>query len=80
MNYRIIRAIAEKDIEDALHNPINIYGALIVSFIFAILIPLIITQAPTFDPNFTGQEAFDEIESLIPTPLQSLIDTLTPEA
>jgi len=80
MNYRIIRALAEKDIEDALHNPINIYGALIVSFIFAILIPLIITNAPTFDPNFTGQEAFDEIESLIPTPLQSLIDTLTPEA
>lgn len=79
MNLRIIRAIAEKDIIDAANNRINIYGALVVSFIFALLIPLLVTQAPAFDPNFSGQEAFDEVEALIPPPLYHLISTLEPE-
>ncbi len=46
MNGRIIRAIAEKDLKEVRKNRIAVIAAIMLSIIFSVLLPLIITQIP----------------------------------
>ena len=44
MNWQFIRAIAEKDLFEVAKNRIAVSGAIVLSVIFAIGLPLLITQ------------------------------------
>lgn len=46
MNGRIIKAIAEKDLREVRKNRIAVIAAIMLSIIFSILLPLLITQIP----------------------------------
>jgi len=49
MNGRIIRAIAEKDLKEVRKNRIAVMAAIVLSIIFSVLLPLIITQIPALE-------------------------------
>lgn len=79
MNWQIIRAIAEKDLAEVLKNRIVVSGAIILSVIFAIGLPLLITQITTLPQGNSNQMPFDEIVKIIPADLQGQIMGLSPE-
>ena len=78
MNWQIIRAIAEKDLAEVLKNRIAVSGAIVLSVIFAIGFPLLITQINTLAQGSSDQ-SFDEIATMIPADLQGQIAALSPE-
>ena len=55
MNWQIIRAIAEKDLAEVLNNRIAVSGAIVLSIVFAILFPLLITQLPVLTQGSSDQ-------------------------
>jgi len=77
MNRQIIRALAEKDIAEVAQNRIAISGAVILSVIFAVVFPLLITQMPILLPE-SDQPAFDDLQDLIPPQLIDELADLSP--
>ncbi len=78
MNWQIIRAIAEKDLAEVLKNRIAVSGAIVLSVIFAIGFPLLITQINMLAQGSSDQ-SFDEIATMIPADLQAQLAALSPE-
>ena len=78
MNRQIVRALAEKDIAEVAQNRIAISGAIILSVIFAVVFPLLITQMPVLLPE-SDQPAFDDLEELIPPQLIDELADLSPQ-
>jgi hypothetical protein len=56
MNWQIIRAIAEKDIAEVLKNRIAVIGAIVLSVVFSIGLPLLITRISVLTQG-EGQES-----------------------
>jgi len=79
MNWQIIRAIAEKDLAEVLKNRIAVSGAIVLSIVFAILFPLLITQLPTLTQGSSDQMSVEELLRIIPAELQPTLASLTPE-
>jgi ABC-type Na+ efflux pump, permease component len=77
MNYRILRALAEKDLHETSKNRIALYGAIVLTVIFSFIFPLIFTQMPLL----TGSEDTDSLEEvlpLIPREISEVIEGLEP--
>ncbi|MGB9175804.1 MAG: ABC transporter permease subunit [Methanoregula sp.] len=79
MNWQIIRAIAEKDFAEVLKNRIAVSGAIVLSVIFAVGFPLLITGIHTMVPGGGSQASLDDIAKIIPADLQGQIAALSPE-
>jgi ABC-type Na+ efflux pump permease subunit len=79
MNWQIIRAIAEKDLAEVSKNRIAVMVAIVLSVIFAIGLPLLITQLPTLTKGSTNQQSFDQISAMMQPALLSQVAGLTPE-
>jgi ABC-type Na+ efflux pump permease subunit len=79
MNWRIIRAIAEKDLAEVLKNRIAVSGAIILSVIFAIGLPLLITQINALAQDGNSQQSFADIVTALPPDLQGQVAALSPE-
>jgi ABC-type Na+ efflux pump permease subunit len=79
MNWQIIRAIAEKDLAEVLNNRIAVSGAIVLSIVFAILFPLLITQLPILTRGSSDQISVEELIGIIPAELQATLVTLSPE-
>jgi ABC-2 type transport system permease protein len=78
VNYRLLRALAEKDLREVLRNRIAIYGAVVLTIVFAIVLPLLFTQVPLI----TGPEGapdLEEVTPLIPREIQGVIEDLEPQ-
>jgi len=79
MNWQIIRAIAEKDIDEVLKNRIAVIGAIVLSIVFAIFLPLLITQISVLTQGSSNQESFDAIVKILPPDLLGQLASLSPE-
>ena len=79
MNWQIIRAIAEKDLVEVLKNRIAVSGAIVLSVIFAIVFPLLITRLHTLAQGSSSQTSFDLVLKIIPADLQAQLATLSPD-
>jgi ABC-2 type transport system permease protein len=79
MNWQIIRAIAEKDLAEVMKNRVAVSGAIVLSIVFAIGFPLLITQINTLAQGSSDQQSFDAIIKSISPDLQGLMATLSPE-
>jgi len=79
MNWQIIRAIAEKDLAEVMKNRIAVSGAIVLSVIFAIGFPLLITQINTLAQGSSSQASFDTVVKALPADLQGQIAALSPE-
>ncbi len=79
MNWQIIRAIAEKDLAEVLKNRIAVSGAIVLSIVFAIIFPLLITQLPVLTQGSGDQMSVEELIRIIPVDLQASLATLSPE-
>ena len=77
MNWQFIRAIAEKDLFEVAKNRIAVSGAIVLSVIFAIGLPLLITQIAVFTTGST-QPSFDELSASIPAAFLEQMGTLSP--
>ena len=76
MNWQIIRAIAEKDLAEVLNNRIAVSGAIVLSIVFAILLPLLITQLPVLTQGSSDQMSVEELIRIIPAELQPTLASL----
>jgi len=79
MNRQFIMAIAEKDLADVAKNRIAIMVAVVLSIIFAIGVPLLITQIPVLTRGSSNQPSFEEISAIIPPALHEQVAVLSPE-
>ncbi len=79
MNWQIIRAIAEKDLTEVLNNRIAVSGAIVLSIVFAILFPLLITQLPILTQGSSDQVSVEELIRFIPADLRATLASLSPE-
>ncbi len=79
MNWQIIRAIAEKDLAEVLNNRIAVSGAIVLSIVFAILFPLLITQLPVLTQGSSDQMSVEELMRIIPAELQAALTSLSAE-
>ncbi|MDD1695335.1 MAG: hypothetical protein LUQ54_00415, partial [Methanoregula sp.] len=77
MNWQFIRAIAEKDLYEVAKNRIALTGAIVLSVIFAVGLPLLITQISVVTTG-SDQQSFDELVSSIPPVFLEQIGTLSP--
>ncbi len=77
MNWQFIRAIAEKDLFEVAKNRIAVSGAIVLSVIFAIGLPLLITQIAVVTTGST-QPSFDELSASIPAAFLEQMGTLSP--
>jgi len=79
MNRRILTAIAVKDLREVRKNRVAILGVVVLTIIFSVVLPLILTgTTEAFAGNTTGQGA--GAESLILTPeMQAIVDDLEPD-
>ncbi|MDD1677016.1 MAG: ABC transporter permease subunit [Methanomicrobiales archaeon] len=73
MNWRRIRAIAEKDLDEVRKNRIAVVSSTILAVVFSIILPVIMTQAMVLE----GGTSSDNITSLIPPALQEEMGSLT---
>ena len=65
MNWQYIRAIAEKDLSEVAKNRIAVIGAVVLSVVFAIGFPLLITQITVISGGSDLSE-FDTLSAIIP--------------
>jgi ABC-type Na+ efflux pump permease subunit len=79
MNWQIIRAIAEKDLTEVLNNRIAVSGAIVLSIVFSLILPLLITQLPVLTRGSSDQMSVEELMRIIPVELQPTLASLTPE-
>jgi ABC-2 type transport system permease protein len=77
MNWRIVRALAEKDIYEVRRNRIAVFGAIILSIIFAVIFPLIFTQMPLLAGEGVSSSV-DEVAPYIPPEISGVIEGLDP--
>ena len=75
MNWQFIRAIAEKDLAEVAKNRIAVMGAVVLSLVFAVGIPLLITQIAVLSRESDLSE-FDTISAIVPA---AQLAGLTPE-
>ena len=78
MNWQIIRAIAGKDLAEVLKNRIAVSGAIVLSIVFALIFPLLITQLPVLTQGSGDQMSVEELIRIIPADLQVSLATLSP--
>ncbi|MDD1675675.1 MAG: ABC transporter permease subunit [Methanomicrobiales archaeon] len=76
MNYRILRALAEKDLREVGKNRIAVLGAVVLTVIFSIVLPLLLTQIPQLEGD--SGSSFEEVSPLIPPEIRQVIDGLDP--
>jgi len=79
MNWQIVRAIAEKDIAEVLKNRIAVIGAIVLSVVFAIGLPILITQISVLAQGSSSEQSFDAIVKILPPDLLGQLATLSPE-
>ena len=77
MNWQFIWAIAEKDLFEVAKNRIAVSGAIVLFVIFAIGLPLLITQIAVVTTGST-QPSFDELSASIPAAFLEQMGTLSP--
>ena len=77
MNWQFIRAIAEKDLYEVAKNRIAITGAIVLSIIFAVGLPLLITQVAVLTTG-SDQQSFDTLLTSFPPALLEQLGTLSP--
>jgi ABC-2 type transport system permease protein len=77
MNWQFIRAIAEKDLSEVAKNRIAVTGAIVLSVIFAIGFPLLITQIAVVTTG-SNQPSFDTLSANIPPAFLEQMGTLSP--
>ena len=65
MNWQFIRAIAEKDLAEVAKNRIAVMGAVVLSLVFAVGVPLLITQIAVMTKESDLSE-FDTISAIVP--------------
>ena len=65
MNWLYIRALAEKDLSEVAKNRIAVVGAVVLSVVFAIGFPLLITQIAVISGGSDLSE-FDTLSAIIP--------------
>lgn len=77
MNRRILWALAIKDLREVRKNRIAIYGAIVLSVIFSVALPLFFTQMPAFsDPE---ELSLEEVAPMIPPEILHVIEGLDPQ-
>ena len=79
MNRQFILAIAEKDLAEVAKNRVAIMGAVVLSLVFAIGLPLLITQMPVLMRGSGDQTSTEEISAIIPPSLGEQMTMLSPE-
>jgi len=79
MNWRIIRAIAEKDLAEVMKNRIAISIAVILSLVFAVGLPLFITQLPVLAQGDNNTQSFDVLMKGLPPDVMGQLAGLSPE-
>jgi ABC-2 type transport system permease protein len=79
MNRRILMAVAVKDLREVRKNRVAVLGAVVLTIIFSVVLPLIFAgTTEAFAGNTTGQS--NGVESLILTPeIQAIVDGLEPD-
>ena len=77
MNWQFIRAIAEKDLYEVAKNRIALTGAIVLSVIFAVGLPLLITQVAVLTTG-SDQQSFDTLLTTFPPALLEQLGTLSP--
>jgi ABC-2 type transport system permease protein len=65
MNWKFIRAIAEKDLAEVAKNRIAVMGAIVLSGVFAIGFPLLITQIAVVSKG-SDLSSFDTLSAMVP--------------
>jgi ABC-2 type transport system permease protein len=75
MNWQFIRAIAEKDLADVAKNHIAVTGAVVLSLVFAVGFPLLITQIAVMSKG-SNMSSIDTISAMVPA---AQLAGLTPE-
>jgi len=75
MNWQFIRAIAEKDLAEVAKNRIAVTGAVVLSLVFAVGVPLLITQIAVMTKESVLSE-LDTISAIVPA---AQLAGLTPE-
>jgi ABC-2 type transport system permease protein len=65
MNWKFIRAIAEKDLAEVAKNRIAVMGAIVLSGVFAIGFPLLITQIAVMSKG-SDLSSFETISAMVP--------------
>ncbi|KUG19954.1 MAG: ABC transporter permease subunit [Methanomicrobiaceae archaeon] len=78
MNRRIVWTVAEKDLREVRRNRIAVFGAVILSVVFAVALPLFITQMPAIAAGTPDEPTFEEVASIIPPELLDLMEQLDP--
>ena len=79
MNWQIIRAIAEKDLAEVAKNRIAVSGAIILAVIFAIGLPLLITQLPALAQGSSSGQSFEELSAMIQPAMSAQLAGLNTE-
>jgi len=79
MNERIIRTLAEKDLREVAKNRIVVFGAVTLAVVFAIGLPLFITQVPAITTGSNTTASYEEVAAMIPSDLTEQMQTLTPQ-
>ncbi len=79
MNRQIIQAIAEKDLAEVMKNRIAVSGAIVLSIVFAVIFPLLITQLNSLSNGGGDQQSFDTVIKNISPEFQVQLATLSPE-
>ncbi|MDD1673685.1 MAG: ABC transporter permease subunit [Methanomicrobiales archaeon] len=72
MNFRILHALAEKDLREVRKNRIAIIGAVVLTVVFSIGFPLLFTQISTFTSS-ENAPTLEEVAPLIPKEIQGVI-------
>ncbi len=78
MNLKIIRALAEKDLAEVLKNRVAVSAAIVLSLVFAIGFPLLITQINVIAQGSGDQASFGDIVKGMPAELAGQLASLTP--
>lgn len=78
MNWQIVRALAEKDLREVLKNRVAVSAAIVLSVVFAIGFPLLITQISTLAQGSSQPELGDIMKGM-PAGLADQMAALTPE-
>ena len=79
MNWQIIRTLAEKDLAEVLKNRIAVSGAIVLSVVFALVFPLLITQLPVLTQGSDDQASLEELVRIIPAEILGEVMALSPE-
>lgn len=77
MNRRILQAVAMKDLREVRKNRIAVLGAVVLTVIFAVVLPLLFTQIASYAGN--SAPSLEEVAPFIPPQIQGVISGLEPD-